>query len=335
MWWEPVVAVAIFPGVLTAILLAFFYQWFDRRVAARMQNRYGPIYVGKWGLLQPIADFVKLMTKQDITPKGAVRPVFTAVPIIYFALVLYLFFYIPITGITGLVSFQGDLLLFFAVTTFEVLFTTLGGWSSRSPYSQVGGIRGALQLLGYETPLELALLLPAVLTGSFRIADIVEYQVARGVPLAGPLLIAFILAFIGLQAEMERLPFDVPEAETEIVAGWLTEYSGKKLALLRLAADIKFVVSAGLIVALFLGGPYPLVCELPPMSPWLETIVLTAIFLAKLTAVIFVFTWLKVVMARFRIDQVLHVCWTFLVPLAVLQLVLVYGYLTLAPFLGW
>ena len=304
----------VYPGFLFLFVYSTFVEWFDRKVYARLQNRMGPTHTGRAGLLQPIADIVKLMAKEDIVPDKADKKVFTALPVVGLAVVLTAGLLLPVWNIdlaaTGPISFPGDLIVLLYLLSLPTLVLFLAGWSSTNAFSIIGGTRVLTMLFGYEVPLFLAVLSPAVLAGSWRMAEIAAFYRAHPL-LILPNLIGFGIALIAVQAKLERTPFDIPHAETEIVGGTLTEYSGKKLAFFRLMADVELVVAAGLLATVFLGGFGGSV--LPAFVQ----------FVLKTLFVVFLLSVLRAVTGRIRVDQVVSLAWKWLAPLAVLQLLIV------------
>ncbi len=304
--------ILVFPGILLLLVLAFFYEWIDRKFFARLQSRIGPLYTGPLGLLQPVADFVKLLSKEDIVPMACDKLIFTAAPIIYLALPLTALFIVPISNSTSLISFEGDLVFTMFIFTVLVITVFLAGWSSVNRFSIIGGVRAALQMLSYEIPLGLAMVGPAIAAGSLSISTIAQWQSSNVIWTIFLQPIGFGVMVAGLLAELEFVPFDIPEAETEIVAGWRTEFSGRKLALFRLGRDLELVLAAGVVAALYLGGAQ----ALGPV-PAIVT------FLLKTVAVVLLFSFLRAVFARFRIDQMTAGMWKYLLPLAILQIILI------------
>jgi len=305
------IRILVFPGALFLFVLAFFYEWVDRKFFARLQNRYGPLHTGPHGILQPIADFFKLLSKEDITPHASDKLMFILTPIFYFALPLTTLFVIPILSQTSLVAFEGDLIFVIFAFTLIIITVFLAGWSSINRFSTIGSIRAMLQMLSYEIPMGLATVGPAIVTGSLSISSIVKWQSHNfWLILLQPL--GFAVFTICLLAELQFVPFDIPEAETEIVAGWRTEFSGRKLALLRLGKDLELVLASALITSLYLGGPQQF-WLIPPI----------VIFLVKTTFAVMLLSLLRAVFARFRIDQMLSGMWKYLLPLATLQIILI------------
>lgn len=307
-----VVYVLLFPGFLFLAAYAFLFQYLDRKMAARMQNRVGP------PLMQPFADFIKLLGKEVITVEGADRKAFDFAPLIALAAVMTAFLYVPIVGWSPL-AFQGDLILVLYLLTLPTIILFVLGWLSRNVFATVGGVRAVTQMFIYEVPFFLALLSPALMTGSWSISDIVAWQQGHlWFAILQP--IGFIVALIGLQAKLERTPFDIPEAETEIVAGPWTELTGRRLAIMCLVMDVSMVVGSALVAALFLGGP-----QVPwTITPdWLSWIVGFALFLAKTLGVLLVLASIKVATGRIRIDQLNDIGWKYLASAALVQVLIV------------
>jgi NADH-quinone oxidoreductase subunit H len=306
-----ILQIIVFPGVLFLLVLAFFYEWIDRKLYAKVQNRYGPLHTGPAGLFQPVADFVKLLAKEDIVPLVCDKVIFSAAPIIYLALPLTAMFVIPIAGSTALVAFEGDLLLVMFVFTLMTITVFLAGWSSINRYSIIGGVRAVLQMMSFEIPLGLALIGPAIAAKSLSISTISQWQsTATWTILVQP--IGFVVVVICLLAELETAPFNIPEAESEIVAGWLTEYSGRKLAMFRLGRNLALILASSLISVLYLGGIEQIAFIPAPVF-----------FLIKTTVVVLLISYLRSNFARLRIDQSIRGMWRYLLPLAVLQIVLI------------
>jgi NADH-quinone oxidoreductase subunit H len=306
-----ILQIIVFPGVLFLLVLAFFYEWIDRKLYAKVQNRYGPLHTGPAGLFQPVADFVKLLAKEDIVPLVCDKVIFSAAPIIYLALPLTAMFVIPIAGSTALVAFEGDLLLVMFVFTLMTITVFLAGWSSINRYSIIGGVRAVLQMMSFEIPLGLALIGPAIAAKSLSISTISQWQsTTTWTILVQP--IGFVVLVICLLAELETAPFNIPEAESEIVAGWLTEYSGRKLAMFRLGRNLALILASSLISVLYLGGIEQIAFIPAPVF-----------FLIKTTVVVLLISYLRSNFARLRIDQSIRGMWRYLLPLAVLQIVLI------------
>jgi len=306
--------VLIFPGFTFIFSLTMFCDWVERKIEARMQNRIGPTYTGPAGILQPFADFVKLLAKEDIVPSNTKSVVFKFAPVLSFSIFVFALFFLPIDGANVILNsgFEGDLIFVLALVSVANFFLFLSGWSSTNPYSAIGATRVLTQFLGYDIPLFIFALTSAFLANDLSISTIAASQ---HVPFALLVPWAFVLFIITLQAELEKDPFDVPHAETEIVAGYETEYSGRRLAFLKLAKDVQIVLGAAIVVELFLSGPYgPVFLGLPAF--WY-----TLWFILKVLFVVMITEYLTCVFARLRIDQVLVINWRMLIPLSILSLV--------------
>ena len=263
-----------------------------------------------------------------INPDGVDRRVFDAVPVVALAAVMTAFLYVPVTGASPL-AFEGDLVVVLYLMALPAIALFLLGWLSRNIFSAIGGVRAVTQLFIYEVPFFLALLTPAIMAGSWSISAIVLWQ-QHNLWLVFLQPIGFIVALVGLQAKLERTPFDIPEAETEIVAGPWTELTGRRLALMHLTTEISLVVGSALIAALFLGGPL-LPWTLSP--PWLNPAAGFCLFLLKTLAVLLVLSSITVATGRLRIDQLNVIGWKYLASAALVQvgIVLVINYLWVTP----
>jgi NADH-quinone oxidoreductase subunit H len=303
----------VYPGLLFLFFYSTFCEWFDRKVYARLQNRMGPTHTGRFGLLQPIADFVKLMAKEDVVPEAADKRLFNVLPLFGLAIVSTAGLLLPLWNFDlaapSMTSFSGDIIVILYLLSLPTLILFLAAWSSTNLFSTIGGSRVLTMLFGYEVPLFLAVLSPAILADSWRLAEIAAFYQKKPL-LILPNLLGFGIALIAVQAKLERTPFDIPHAETEIVGGTFTEYSGKKLALFRLMMDIELVVSSALLATVFLGG-FPG-----------GVLIGFVQFIVKTLFVIFFLTLLRALTSRIRIDQVVRFAWRYLAPMAVLQLLI-------------
>jgi NADH-quinone oxidoreductase subunit H len=305
----------VFPGFLFLLVLVLFFDWFERKVAARFQNRMGPSYAGPFGILQPIADYIKLFSKEDITPEKTNKFLFVVAPLLAFSLFVFALFFIPIDGSNVILnsSFEGDLLLVLLLVTLANFGIFLSGWASLNPYSGIGATRVLTQFLGYDIPLILLAIGPAFLARSLSIVNITASQT---LPFAILIPWSCVLFIIVLQAELEKDPFDIPHAETEIVGGYETEYSGRKLAFIKLSEDFQFLIGASLVTMLFFGGAHGPALYGPPeiwYAFW---------FMVKTLGVVFLLEYIGNVSARLRIDQVVHGNWKLLIPLSIISLAL-------------
>jgi NADH-quinone oxidoreductase subunit H len=302
--------------VLVGLLLtAAYLVLLERKFLGRLQIRYGPNRAGRYGLLQPLADTIKMLTKEDVVPEAADRVIFLLAPAVVAAEALLIFAVVPFgrdTMIFGMkvpmviADLNIGLLYVFALSSLGVYGVALGGWSSNSKYSLLGGIRGAAQMISYELSLGLALVPVVMHARSFSLVDIVRAQAHYPFILVQP--ISFVIFFISAVAETKRIPFDLPEAENELGAGYHTEYSGMRFGLFFLGEYVNLIVLGGLIAVFFLGGWRGPV--LPPVV-W---------FLVKVFVVTLVMIWIRGTLPRLRYDQLMHLGWKVLVPVALVNI---------------
>ena len=298
----------VFPGIAFLLAYALFCEFLDRKIAARMQQRVGPPFY------QPFADLIKVLAKEVIDPEGVDRRIFDTAPLVAFAAVMTAYFLIPVIGSSPF-EFEGDLVVALYLLSVPAIILFVIGWLSRNVFCAMGGVRAVTQLFIYEVPFFLALLAPAMMAGTWSISEIAAWQ-QQHVWFALLQPIGFIVAIIGLQAKLERTPFDIPEAETEIVAGPWTELTGRRLAVMHLATDISLVAGSALIAAVYLGGPF-----LPwQVSPgWLGATVGFALFLVKTLAILLVLSSIRVATGRIRLDQLNDIGWKYIAGAAILQ----------------
>ncbi len=308
-WLSYVVAGGVIMLILiNAVLLgAAIVSWGERRLLGRFQNRVGPNRWGPFGALQPIADLTKLITKEDIIPYGADRLAFTAVPVIMVASLLLATAVIPFAKDVALVDLNVGALFVLAVSSLTSIAIFTAGWASNNRYALFGAGRAVAVLISYEVPVVLSVLGVVVVAGSMSLGDIV---VAQGVPFFLVQPLGFFVFLAGMSAELNRTPFDVAEAESEIIAGYHTEYSGIKFALIQAAEFGGALFVSGLIATLFLAG------WAGPAADWLGWLW----FLIKTFIGIFLFVWIRATFPRLRLDQIMAVCWKFLMPLGFINL---------------
>jgi len=314
-------------GIVFFVLLtmAAYLVFAERRILAWIQDRKGPNRVGPMGLLQPLADVIKMLTKEDTLPAAADRrlfylaPAMAAIPaIMTFAIVP---FGAPVTLFGRRIPMQiADLnvgiLFFMAFSSIAVYGVAIGGWASNSKYALLGSIRGLAQLISYELSMGLSLVPVVMLAHSFALSDIVNAQADVWFILYQPL--AFMIFLISIIAECRRIPFDLPEAEGELVAGFHTEYSGMRFGLFFVGEYINIIVLGALATTFFLGGW---------RGPWLPPIIW---FLVKTLAFAFLFIWTRGTLPRLRYDQLMHMGWKLLTPLALINIIITGWYLTLS-----
>jgi NADH-quinone oxidoreductase subunit H len=312
-----IVELLIFPGLTFFVWLAFFFEWLERKTAARMQGRRGPVVTGPFGILQPVADFFKLAAKEEIIPAEADTFVLRWGPALYFAAPAIGIAFIPVLGYQAVLYNPLDLLFMLFVLTFSTLMATLLGYASAGRYSTIAIGRLVIQYTSYEVPLLIAMVTPAVLAKSLSIEGVVSAQGSYWYIFLAP--VAFAVFIVAALAELEKPPFDIPEATTEIVGGWMTEFSGNALAYIRLTKNLSYVFLSALAVSLFLGGAGgPVVFS----DANLQSLVYACYFLVKLFAIGFLIFAIKTALARVRIDQAAKLFWTILTPLSLAQLAL-------------
>ena len=291
-----------------------YATYFERKIIGHMQVRLGPMRVGWHGLLQPIADGIKSFFKEDIIPSGADRPTFVAAPIICLVAMLTSLAVLPFAKCWVLADINIGLLFIFAMSSLASYGVVLAGWASNSKFSFLGGLRSMAQVISYEIAMGLSLVGVMLLSGSLNLSRIVE---AQGNSILGmyllPQCLGFFVFFISMLAETNRVPFDLPEAETELVSGYCTEYSGMRYAIFFMAEYIGMMVMASIGTICFLGGwngPFA-VPFFPPL--W---------FVLKIYLFLFLFIWIRATLPRYRYDQLMDLGWKLLIPLALGNLVL-------------
>lgn len=298
------VSLFIFPGFLFAILFSLALEFVDRKLYARLQHRKGP----PW--FQPLADMIKLCAKEDIVPREASRRFFVYAPIFSLASAMTAFLYIPLWRAHSLHSFYGDIIVVLYLLTIPTLTFFIGGWYSTSLYARLGAVRAITQMFAYEVPLFIGLLSPMLLANTWSISEAALFYHGRPWLWAAN-AIGFIVALVALLGKLEKTPFDIPEAETEIVAGTFTEYSGRLLAFFRMTLDIELLAGASLLAAIFF-----------PFGLGLPAAVAFVVYVAKVLFIVALLSVCRSIFARLRIDQMVQFCWKFLAPLALVQLVI-------------
>jgi len=310
--------------VLSIVLFHVAYTTYaERKIIGRAQARMGPMEVGPHGLLQPIADFIKIFFKEDIVPANAERFIFKIAPIIVLVFTLVNLSVIPFDRNFMLADLNIGLLFILAMASLSVYGIILAGWSSNSKYSFLGGIRSASQVLSYEIALGLALAGVVLQAGSLNLRDIVlsQHETVFGV-YAIPQIIGFVVFVIAAFAETNRAPFDLPEAETELVAGYLTEYSAFRYALFFLGEYVAMYVMAFLCAICFLGG-WTIPKFITEILPFLEKVPGIIWFAIKVYVFIFLYIWVRATLPRYRFDQLLLIGWKVLIPLGILNLLII------------
>ena len=320
------ILVVVFVGVLPLIS---YLVLAERKILGFMQVRLGPNRVGPWGLFQPIADIMKLLVKEDIIPSQAVRWAFVLAPCLVVAPALIILSVIPFGppaaqagGLDYMITdINVGMLFVIAFATIGVYGLIIGGWASNSKFSLLGGLRSAAQMISYEVPQGFAIVGPLLLAGTMSLTGIVEAQRDAGVWFVFPQLLAFFIFLVAGVAESNRNPFDLPEAESELVAGFHTEYSGMRFALFFLGEYANMIVVSAIAVTLFLGGwlrPFPNVEALSFLDfAFLPAGVAGLVwFSIKLSAFLFMYIWFRGTFPRYRFDQLMDLGWKWLIPLS-------------------
>lgn len=311
---EPIRYVIMIFGILIAVLtMAASLIWLERRMLALWQERYGPNRVGPFGLLQVVADMIKILTKEDWIPSFADKAVFVLAPCIIVAATFMSFTVIPFSRSIVVADLNIGLLFFLAMSSMAVYSVALAGWASNNKYALLGSLRAVGQMVSYEVFMGLSLMGIVMSAGSFKLSTIVEAQ--KGLWFCVPQCVGFVVFLIGGLAEMRRTPFDLPEAESELVAGYHTEYSGMKFAMFFLGEYVGVTLTSMMTVTLFLGGWH---------GPFLPPVVW---FLLKTLFCIMMFILIRGSLPRPRYDQLMAFGWKVLLPLALLNLVVTGGIL--------
>ena len=313
-WWISLIKALV---IINLLMLTFAYMtWVERKVLGRMQNRYGPNRAGPFGLLQPIADLVKLIRKESFYPASAVDVLYIAAPVLSAFTALAAFSVIPfgpgwqigdyfVSGEVANVSI--GLILVFALSSLGIYGFIVGGWASDSKYALLGSMRTCAQMVSYEVSLTFAVLGVVMMGQSLSLVDIVQKQHDTFWFFA-PQIVGLLIFFVAGVAETNRPPFDLPEADTELVAGYHTEYSGMRFGLFQMGEYVNMITLSALAVTLFFGGWYGPWAPLGPL--W---------FLIKLLLVLFVFLWLRATLPRLRYDQLMRFGWKVLLPVATIN----------------
>ena len=311
---------SLLPILITFPTLFAITTWLERKGLARVQNRYGPNRAGPFGWLQPAADGIKALTKEDLVPRAADKIVHFLAPVVLVIPVFLSFAVLPVGRNMVAVDMDAGLLFFFAVGAATELSVFMAGWSSRNKYAMLGAMRAIAQMVSYEIPLILSSVSVIMMVGSLSPVKIVEAQAGYAGWLPDWFVFTpwgfagFLLFMISATAESNRSPFDLPEGESEIVAGYFIEYSGFKFALFFLAEYLGMFAISGLGITLFLGGWHA-------PAAWLTWIPSWAWFFIKLVAIILIFIWIRGTVPRLRMDQLMNFAWKFMIPMVLINLI--------------
>jgi len=336
MWGELLVIGIKLAAVLAVLLTTVpIMVWVERRGSALIQDRLGPNRVGPFGLLQPVVDAVKLITKENLIPAGVNRLLYLLAPTIALVVSLSTFIAVPFGNDSGLKLFGHEIkgfivapdlnigiLYIFAIASLAVYSTVLAGFASSNKYSLLGGIRASAQTISYELAMTIAVVGVLMTSGSLRLIDVVNQQAGWIWHWnLGPQILGAITFLVAAFAETNRLPFDLPEAEAELVAGYHTEYSSMKFAAFFMSEYVHMTTSSALMVVLFLGGwhlPWPM-----QLGGWLGGLVSIGVFAVKVAALLWFFVWVRWTLPRFRFDQLMAIGWKVMIPISVLNFLLV------------
>lgn len=326
--WAIVVIVVKIAVVVGAVMGHVAYAtYFERKVIARMQMRMGPMEVGPYGVLQPVADGIKSFFKEDIIPANADKPIFFMAPIISLMAALTTLAVVPFFDGFVISNVNVGLLFILAMSSLGAYGLILAGWASNSKYAFLGALRSSAQVISYEVPLGLSLVGVMIMAGSMNLTDIVHAQqkFPGGIYLV-PQLIGFFVFVVSAMAETNRTPFDLPEAETELIAGVFVEYSGMRYALFFMAEYTSMIIMSSIAVLCFLGG-WTLPAFVLKVLPFLGYVPGIVWFALKLYACIFFYYWIRATLPRYRYDQLMAIGWKVLIPLSLANIVLT-GFIT-------
>jgi NADH-quinone oxidoreductase subunit H len=313
-----IIKIVVVLGV--GLLHVAYATYFERKVIGHMQVRLGPMRVGPHGLLQPFADGLKLFFKEDIIPANADKPVFYLAPVIFMAAAMINLSVIPFASNFVIANINLGLLFIFAIAGLGVYGIFIAGWASNSKYAFLGGLRSSAQVLSYEIAMGLSLVGVMIMAGSLNLTDIVKAQQESLFGIyAIPQIVAFVVFTLAAVAETNRTPFDLPEAESELVAGYFVEYSGFRFALFFLGEYIAMFVMASLATVCFLGG-WTVPWYITKALPFLTYVPGIVWFLIKVYAFIFFFYWIRATLPRYRYDQLMAIGWKIFIPIALVNL---------------
>ncbi len=314
------IKIAVVLGI--TLLHVAYATYFERKVIGHMQVRLGPMRVGPHGLLQPIADGLKLFFKEDIIPEKADKPVFYLAPIIFMAAAMVNLSVIPFSYNFVIADINVGLLFIFAIAGIGVYGVFISGWASNSKYAFIGGLRSSAQVISYEIAMGLSLVGVMIMSGSLNLTEIVRAQENSIFGMyAIPQIVAFVVFVISAVAETNRTPFDLPEAESELVAGYFVEYSGFRFALFFLGEYIAMFIMASLCTVCFLGG-WTLPWYILKVLPFLKQVPGIVWFLIKVYAFIFFYYWIRATVPRYRYDQLMAIGWKILIPVALANILI-------------
>ena len=315
-----IIVAQIFAIIVPLLIAVAYLTYFERKVIASMQLRKGPNVVGPFGLLQPLADGAKLFIKETILPSGANKILFAMAPMLTFILSLIAWAVIPFDAGMVLADINVGILYLFAISSLGVYGVIMAGWASNSKYAFLGALRSAAQMVSYEVSIGFVIITVLLCVGSLNLSAIVEAQ--KTIWFAIPLLPMFIIFFVSALAETNRAPFDLPEGESELVAGYFVEYSSMTFALFFLGEYANMILMSGMTAVLFLGGWLPPI-DIAPFN-WIPGPIW---FFIKISLVLFCFLWVRATFPRYRYDQLMRLGWKVFLPLSLAWVVITAGVL--------
>ena len=315
-----IIVAQIFAIIVPLLIAVAYLTYFERKVIASMQLRKGPNVVGPFGLLQPLADGAKLFIKETILPSGANKILFAMAPMLTFILSLIAWAVIPFDAGMVLADINVGILYLFAISSLGVYGVIMAGWASNSKYAFLGALRSAAQMVSYEVSIGFVIITVLLCVGSLNLSAIVEAQ--KTVWFAIPLLPMFVIFFVSALAETNRAPFDLPEGESELVAGYFVEYSSMTFALFFLGEYANMILMSGMTAVLFLGGWLPPI-DIAPFN-WIPGPIW---FFIKISLVLFCFLWVRATFPRYRYDQLMRLGWKVFLPLSLAWVVITAGVL--------
>ena len=315
-----IIVAQIFAIIVPLLVAVAYLTYFERKVIASMQLRKGPNVVGPFGLLQPLADGAKLFIKETILPSGANKILFAMAPMLTFILSLIAWAVIPFDAGMVLADINVGILYLFAISSLGVYGVIMAGWASNSKYAFLGALRSAAQMVSYEVSIGFVIITVLLCVGSLNLSAIVEAQ--KTIWFAIPLLPMFVIFFVSALAETNRAPFDLPEGESELVAGYFVEYSSMTFALFFLGEYANMILMSGMTAVLFLGGWLPPI-DIAPFN-WIPGPIW---FFIKISLVLFCFLWVRATFPRYRYDQLMRLGWKVFLPLSLAWVVITAGVL--------
>lgn len=327
------ILVVIIVIIMVVMIQVIVFIWWERKIFGRISDRHGPKYVGivDHGFIQQMADALKLFMKEIITPKKSDKFVYHIAPVIMVSSTLMILAALPFSEGFYISNVPGGVLFVMAMFGIAPIAILVGGWASNNKYTLIGGMRSAAMMMSYEIPLLLAIGSIVVLAGTFDFKEIVHAQSAFGIWYGFPMVIGLIVFMVCIVAEVERIPFDLPEAEAELVEGWTTEYGGMRLALIWLTEYIRMYAGAAICAILFLGGWSGPTIPIQGLSSLSGEIWITL----KIYVIIILFIWLRFSLPRVRTDQILYFGWRRLLPLAMLNIFIAIFIKIIGDWLGW